>query len=141
MKLRITVEGQTYDVDVEFLDGAPAPRAATPASAPPAQSAPAAPAQPAPAAPPTPPAPAPTPAAAQTPAASGGGQVVAPIAGTVTKVNVAVGDTVNVNDVVVVMEAMKMESNVASPAAGTVKQVHVSPGDAVTQGQALVELE
>lgn len=127
MKLRITVEGKAYDVDVEVLnEGQAAPNNA-----------------PAPAAPsPAPAAPAPTPApAAPAPAASGGGegQCAAPIAGNVTKVNVKAGDSVSENDVLIVLEAMKMESNIASPQSGTVKTVHVQPGDSVTQGQVLVE--
>jgi biotin carboxyl carrier protein len=59
----------------------------------------------------------------------------------VTKVNVKPGDQVNENDVVLVLEAMKMESNIASPSAGTVKEVHVHEGASVTQGQLLVEFE
>jgi len=128
MRLRITVEGRTYDVDVEVLEGGQAAAPAAPAPQSPAAAAPA---------PQAPSTPAPAPAK---PAADAG-QCVAPIAGNVTKVNVKPGDRVAENDVLVVLEAMKMESNIASPAAGAVKTVHVSPGDSVTQGQALVEFE
>lgn len=134
MKLRITVEGTTYEVDVEVLEGA------APAAAPPASAAPARAARPAPSAAPAAAAP-PRPKPGAAPAAGGASECIAPVAGNITKINVSPGDTVAENDVLVVLEAMKMETNVASPAAGTVKQVNVQAGDSVTQGQVLVELE
>ncbi len=131
MKLRITIEGTSYDVDVEVLDGE------APAGAPPAPAAsPAAPRQAAPARPAPPPI-APAPA----PASGGGNAVKAPIAGTVTQVKVNPGDTVTVNQVVLVMEAMKMETNIASPVAGRVARVNCRAGDSVKPGQLLVEFE
>jgi methylmalonyl-CoA carboxyltransferase small subunit len=57
------------------------------------------------------------------------------------QIKIAPGDTVAVNQVLLVMEAMKMETNVASPLAGKVKTIRVSPGDAVKAGQVLVEFE
>lgn len=68
----------------------------------------------------------------------GGGDVESPIAGNVLEVLVKPGDVVAVNDTLIVLEAMKMESNVASPYAGTVSAVHVKPGDAVTSSDVLV---
>lgn len=122
MKLRITVQGETYDVDVEVLDAAPGSTPAAPAVAPaPMLSQPAA---------------APTPAPA---ASGGGGGVPSPIAGNVLDVKVKPGDTVALNDTLLVLEAMKMESNIASPQAGTVSAVLVKAGDAVTAGQVLVK--
>lgn len=132
MKLRITVEGQAYDVEVEVLDDAPASAPTTrSASAPAAASSPPAPARPE--AKPAKPAPAGNTAGA-------GGTITAPIGGTVTQVRVSEGDEVAANDVVAVLEAMKMESNIAAPAAGTVKTIKVKPGDSVQQGQVLIEL-
>lgn len=55
-------------------------------------------------------------------------------------VSVKVGDEVAVNDTLLVLEAMKMESNVASPVAGTVREVCVSAGDGVQAGQVLVRV-
>lgn len=137
MKLRITVEGKSYDVEVEMLDDLSAARSAVVAPVAPAPHA-----APAHAAPPPRPAPAPAPAAAPAaPSAGGGGAVKAPIVGTVLSVKVNVGDVVEVNQVVAVMEAMKMETNVASPVAGRVKSVGVKAGEPVKAGQLLIELE
>jgi len=128
MKLRITVEGQAYEVEVEVLDtggsAAPARREAPAAQAAPPPSKPAAESAPEPAA----------------QSAEGGGTITAPIGGTVTQVRVSEGDSVAANDVVAVLEAMKMESNIVAPAAGTVKTVKIKPGDSVKQGQVLIEL-
>jgi methylmalonyl-CoA carboxyltransferase small subunit len=66
--------------------------------------------------------------------------VKAPIVGTVMSVKVKPGDTIQLNQVLLVMEAMKMETNVASPFAGVVKSVLVNPGEAVKADQALVEI-
>ena len=140
MKLRITVEGVTYDVDVEVLDtGAPAPIAYAPAAAPPPPPAPPAVAPP-PAAAAPPPAAAPTPAP---PAASSDGvkEVKSPLAGSVLNIIAKTGDTVAVNDTLLVLEAMKMESNVSSPVAGTVKEVCVAQGESVESGRVLVCFE
>ncbi|MEM9603435.1 MAG: sodium-extruding oxaloacetate decarboxylase subunit alpha [Pseudomonadota bacterium] len=84
----------------------------------------------------------PTPAASATAAPSGGaGEVMpSPLAGNVFKVLVAEGQHVAVDDVLVVLEAMKMETEIRSLKAGTVTQVAVREGDAVAQGQALVSI-
>ena len=124
--LRITLEGKTYEVGVEVLDEtapvtstAPrvAPPAATQAMAPPA-------------------------AAPQAVPASEGCRVVAcPMAGQVFKCLVKPGDVVTLNQIVVVLEAMKMESPVHAPVAGKVRAVLVKEGDAVDEGHALLEIE
>jgi methylmalonyl-CoA carboxyltransferase small subunit len=64
-----------------------------------------------------------------------------PIAGIVQRVNVQVGQKLQVNDLLVVLEAMKMETNITAHTAGTVKNVMASPGEAVKSGQALIEFE
>ncbi len=80
-------------------------------------------------------------AAPATPAASGVGEPVpAPLAGSVWKVLVAEGDQVEADQTVVILEAMKMETEIKSPKAGTVAAVLVKPGDAVQGGQAMVEI-
>lgn len=81
-------------------------------------------------------APAPAPASAPV----GAKVVTAPLPGTVTKIVSKVGDTVNVGDTVLLMEAMKMENNITSEFAGTIKAILVEAGAQVQCGQALVEL-
>jgi acetyl-CoA carboxylase biotin carboxyl carrier protein len=66
--------------------------------------------------------------------------VRAHIAGTVWKIEVAVGDAVSEGQTVVILESMKMEMPVESPAAGKVSAVHVKPGDPVEENAPLVEL-
>jgi methylmalonyl-CoA carboxyltransferase small subunit len=64
-----------------------------------------------------------------------------PIAGIVSRVNVQVGQKLQVNDLLVVLEAMKMETNITAHIAGTVKAVLTTPGEAVKSGQPLIEFE
>jgi biotin carboxyl carrier protein len=68
------------------------------------------------------------------------GDVQAPLTGKVINVEVAVGDEVGADAVLVVLEAMKMEYRLTSPKAGTVQAVHCATGDLVDQGTTLVEL-
>ncbi|MDC7241936.1 MAG: biotin/lipoyl-binding protein [Spirochaetales bacterium] len=81
-------------------------------------------------------------AAAAAPAAAGGPAqaVTAPMPGLVLRIPVAVGDSVDEGDEVMVLEAMKMETPVSAPASGTVKAISVSQGDQVTAGQTLIEI-
>ena len=67
--------------------------------------------------------------------------IVAPMPGLIVRVNVALGDTVEAGQGVVVMEAMKMENELRATAAGKVRSVEVSPGTAVEKGALLVSLE
>ena len=64
-----------------------------------------------------------------------------PIAGLVIRVNVQPGQTIQPNDLLLVLEAMKMETNVVAAAGGKIKAVRVNPGDAVQVNQVLVEFE
>ncbi len=64
-----------------------------------------------------------------------------PIAGIVSRVNVQVGQKLQPHDLLVVLEAMKMETNITAHAAGTVKAIMTTPGEAVKSGQALIEFE
>ncbi|OYP56099.1 acetyl-CoA carboxylase biotin carboxyl carrier protein subunit [Prevotella sp. P5-92] len=76
------------------------------------------------------------------PAASAGAgtAVKAPLPGTITTVNVKVGDKVNVGDTVVVLEAMKMQNNIEAECAGTITAILVNPGDSVMEGASLVTI-
>ncbi len=64
--------------------------------------------------------------------------VKAPLPGLILSVKVRVGDTVKANDVLLVIETMKMENNIMSPVAGTVKEIKISPNDNVSEGTPLV---
>jgi biotin carboxyl carrier protein len=138
MKLRISVEGKTYEVEVEVLEETRA--GPMPGSTPLHSATAAPPVAPPPAATKTIPTPDIDPA--RRPSAVTSGYVVeAPIVGTIMQLKVAAGDTVVVNQVLLVMEAMKMETNIASPIAGKIKSIHVAAGQAVKAGQVLVEFE
>jgi pyruvate carboxylase subunit B len=78
---------------------------------------------------------------AQSAGPSGPAPVVAPMPGLIVRVTVAVGDSVQAGQGLVVMEAMKMENELRAAAAGVVKAVNVSPGKAVEKGMTLIELE
>jgi oxaloacetate decarboxylase alpha subunit len=80
------------------------------------------------------------PAAAAAPAASGGATIDAQLAGNVYKINVVDGQAVNEGDVVIILEAMKMETEVRASCAGTVGSIHVREGDSVQVGDTLVTL-
>ena len=71
---------------------------------------------------------------------SGGDKLSAPLAGNIFKVNVAVGDTVASGDVIVILEAMKMETEVRAQRDGSVTAVMVKTGDAVAVGDTLITL-
>lgn len=73
-------------------------------------------------------------------AAASGNSVKAPLPGTITAVQVKVGDTVNVGDVVVILEAMKMQNNIEAEYAGTITAVNVVPGDSVMEGSVLLTI-
>ena len=127
MKYKVTLNGRTYEVEVEagkamLLDEyeaiAPSAPAAAPAAAPVAA------------------APAAAPAA---PAVTAAGQAVnAPMPGTILKVAVTAGQAVKEGELLVVLEAMKMENEIFAPKAGTVAQVLVNKGSSVDTGAALV---
>ena len=117
--LRITVNGVAYDVQVEELNGNEAP-ASAPAAAAPVKAA------------------APKKAAAA--AAGAGEKVAAPMPGTIVSVNVSDGQSVKKGDVLVVLEAMKMENEIKAPKDGTVTGISVSKGESVDTGATLVTI-
>ena len=128
----ITVNGVTYTVSVEEVGAACAPVAApAPAAAPVAAPTPA---------PAAAPAAAPAPAAPKASGAAGAISVKAPMPGNIMKVNVKPGDAVKKGDVLVVLEAMKMENDVCAPDDATVASVEVSQGSTVETDAVLVTL-
>jgi len=81
-------------------------------------------------------------AAARKPsAAASAGAVTAQMTGRVIKVNVKPGDTVDEGDILLVIEAMKMENEIAAPMSGKIKEVAVAPGGRVSEGDLLVQFE
>ncbi len=125
---RITVNGTSYDVTVEELSGGAAP-AAAPVAAPVAAPAPAAPA---------PAAPAPSKAA---PAGGAGSiKVSSPMPGKILAVKANVGDSVKKGQVILILEAMKMENEVVAPEDGTIASIDVTVGASVESGDTLATL-
>ena len=107
-KYRVNVNGTVYEVELEEMTGAPA---AAPVAAP-------------------------APSAAAAPAA-GGEKVTSPMPGTILSVNVAAGDAVKRGQVLMILEAMKMENEIMCPCDGTVTSVAAAKGAAVESGTLL----
>ena len=80
------------------------------------------------------------PAAAAAPAAAGGVKVEAPMPGNILDVRVAAGEAVQAGDVLVILEAMKMENEIVAPQNGTVASIAVNKGDVVNAGDMLVTM-
>ncbi|MDO4314507.1 MAG: acetyl-CoA carboxylase biotin carboxyl carrier protein subunit [Oscillospiraceae bacterium] len=114
-KYRVTVNGTAYEIELEELTGAaPAPAAATAA---------------------------PAPAPAPSPAPAGGEQVTSPMPGTILAVNVAAGDAVKRGQVLMILEAMKMENEIMCPRDGKIVSVNTSKGAAVESGTLLCVIQ
>jgi biotin carboxyl carrier protein len=114
-KYRVTVNGTVYEIELEELTGAaPAAPVAAPAAAP-----------------------APAPAAAP----AGGEQVTSPMPGNILAVNVAAGDAVKRGQVLMVLEAMKMENEIMCPCDGRVVSVNTSKGATVESGTLLCVIQ
>lgn len=127
-KYNVTVNGVTYEVVVEEAGETVSAAPTAPAAAP-VQSAPAA----APKA-------APAPAKPKASGAAGSIKVTAPMPGTILKMNVKVGDTVKANDLVCILEAMKMENEIFAAEGGTVKSIEAAQGASVNSGDVIITL-
>ena len=127
MQLILTIDGKKYRVDVEVEEGEEVrmagafPEPTTTMQAYPVPIVPA------------------TPIHAPTPASGSEKICRSPIAGVVFKVVAQVGQHLEVNDLLVVLEAMKMETNITAHMSGKVEKIFVSVGEAVQPGQAIAE--
>jgi pyruvate carboxylase subunit B len=128
----VFVDGDYLEVEVDEVGGPPVVTAVTPMM-PQAAAAPA----PTPVAAPAAPAPAPAAAPTPKPAVEGGTPIEAPMPGMVIRYEVKEGDSVNEGDVVLILEAMKMENSIAAPASGTVLSIPFKSGDSVQKGDTL----
>lgn len=118
---RITVNGTAYDVAVEELGGSTVPAAAPVAA----------------------PAPVATVAPAAAPAsvgAEGAVKVAAPMPGKILAIKINAGQTVKKGDVIMILEAMKMENEITAPEDGTIVGINVAVGDSVESGDTLASL-
>ena len=113
-KYRVNVNGTVYEVELEDITGA------APASAPAAPAAP---------------------AAAPVSAPAGGEKITSPMPGNILSVNVAAGDTVQKGQVLMILEAMKMENEIMAPCDGKVTAVAVTKGAAVESGALLCTIQ
>lgn len=132
MKYVVTLNGKKYDVEVNESEAViTSVSNAAPAAAPvaPVAAAPASAASTAPSAP-----------AAVVGTAVSGTQITSPMPGTILKLNVAEGQAVKAGDVVLILEAMKMENEIVAPCDGTIKQLLVSKGSTVDTDQILAVL-
>ena len=118
-KYNVTVNGTAYEVTLEAVDASEVKTSPAPAAAPAA-------------------APAPTPAVAPAAPVSGGNETVSsPMPGNILAVNVANGAAVKKGDVLMILEAMKMENEIMSPCDGTILSVNVTKGASVETGAVL----
>ena len=112
---KVNVNGNVYEITIEVIDKADIKAPAAPA-------------------------PAPAPAAAPVVAPAGAQTISAPMPGTILKVNVSNGQAVKKGDVLMVLEAMKMENEILAPNDGTVSSVNVAQGATVESGTVLCSL-
>jgi methylmalonyl-CoA carboxyltransferase small subunit len=128
LKLKVTIDGKVYEVDIEATEPEPPHPSYIPAAG-----GPRIPAAHSSAAIPAP--------AKQEIVADEAKVCRSPISGMVVRVSAQVGQQIKANDVLMVLEAMKMESSITSPVDGKIAKVNVAAGDAVQGGQVLVQFE
>lgn len=124
-KFKINVNGKSYDVEVEEIGRESSPVYTAPSTPAPAPKATAQKAEP---------------KKAAAPAPAGAVQVKAPMPGNINDIKVSTGDTVKKGQVLLILEAMKMENEIVAPQDGTVASIMASKGAAVNAGDVLVAL-
>ena len=124
MRLQVKVDGRSYEVEVEAVEQLERPAHVAVAPRPQA-----------------PPAPAPVAAPAAAPVADAHKVCRSPMTGMVVRTAAQPGQAMQVGDLLLVLEAMKMETNITAPVAAKVARVNVKAGEAVKTGQVLVEFE
>lgn len=117
---RVTVNGNTYDVTVEDAGGGVSNSDYTPSTYTSA--------------------PTPVPKAPASKGTEGNIKVKSPMPGTIVDIKVSIGDKVDANTVVAVLEAMKMENEIVTPSTGTVASVNVNKGASVNTGDVLITI-
>ncbi|HVO61842.1 MAG TPA: biotin/lipoyl-containing protein [Terriglobales bacterium] len=130
MKLQIGIDGKTYEVDVEVIEDDELPRMpnygpyiAVPSTVQSAR------------------APLPTPSPAEDEKVEENKVCRSPVAGVVIRVNVQPGQQIGANDLMMVLEAMKMETNITAPISGKVKSMRAKAGDSVKINQIVADFE
>jgi methylmalonyl-CoA carboxyltransferase 1.3S subunit len=127
VKLNITIDGKTYEVEVEAVEpDAPVPRSLILGTTPVVR---------------VPASPIAGPQAAPDQPVNEAKVCRSPVSGIVIRVAAQVGQTLQTGDVLLVLEAMKMETNITAPGPGKIAAIPVNAGDSVQQGQVLVEFE
>ena len=139
MIYKVTLNGKVYEVEVE--KGEAVIQAEYEAALPAAPAAPVAAPAPVQAQAPAAPAPAAAASAAAPAAQAGAGTVPAPLPGNINEVRFSAGQTVKAGDVVIILEAMKMENEIVAPKAGTLTKIHVQKGAVVNTGDPLFDVE
>jgi len=127
LKLKLTVDGKLYEVDVEVAEPEQPHPSSAPAAGKPRREA----------------------TGGAPPSRASGGEAVAdetkvcraPIAGVVVRMQAQVGQQIQVNDVLLVLEAMKMETAITAPIAGRIARINAAVGDSVQAKQVLIEFE
>lgn len=120
---RVNANGTSYEISVEEITAEEAKKSAAPAPSAPA------------------PVPAPAPAPASAPASEGATTVSSPMPGTILSVSVSAGSTVKKGDILMILEAMKMENEIMAPCDGRVASVGVQQGASVKTGDMLCVIE
>lgn len=141
MKMKITLHGVVYEVEVEILDDVegygtlsgipPVPRFVQSQPMPTNQSNDGI----------LPPPSRAAAAAAAAASAAGGKTIISPVGGTIVEVKAKAGDTVKKGQEILILEAMKMQTSIQAPFDGTIKSINVSAGDTVRESQVLVEFQ